>query len=213
MSADLNRAATLAAETLMKYSVKKTPVSVMPILDQMDNVIVISFAEMGKITGVDRKDILPLFGKFRDAVTSIHNGEQYIVAYNSLLPFAMVQRGLARELAHIVMKHKEPTPESAEEAQCFATHLLCPRPLIHSVQATGIRLTEDLLANLTGIFDQALTYTRRIPATSVPAGLNRFVRSQLMPFIVNFFEYYQTVMPSDGSAVADLGTFMEGYEE
>ena len=34
-----------------------------------------------------------------------------------------------------------------------------------------------------------------------------------MPFIVNFFDYYQTVMPKDGSALADLGTFMEGYEE
>ena len=213
MTADFNKAAAMAAETLVKYSVKKTPVSVLPILDQMDNVIVISFAEMGEISGIDRKEILPIFGKFRDAVTSVHNGDQYIVAYNSLLPFAMIQKALARELAHIVLKHKEPSPEAAEEAQCFAAHLLCPRPLIHSIQAIGIRLTEDLIANLTGIFDQTLIQIRHIPGTAVPFSLNRFVRSQMMPFIVNFFDYYQTVRPKDGSALADLGTFMEGYEE
>ena len=213
MTADLDKAAVMAAETLIKYQIKKTPVSPLPILEQMDNVIVISFSEMGDLAGMDRKDVVPLFGKSRDAITSIHGGSSYVVAYNSLLPFAMVQRGLARELAHIILQHKEPSPEAAEEAQCFASHLLCPRPLIHSVKATGIRFTQDLLANLTGVFDQTLHYIRHIPKTNVPPGLNRFVRSQFMPFIVNFFDFYQSVMPQDGSALADLGTFMEGYEE
>lgn len=213
---NLNNAATLAAETLVKYNVRFAPVSPMKILEQMDNVIVISFSEMSEKTGVDRQDILSTFGRIRDAVTSIHEesgSKKYVVAYNRLLPFSMIQRALARELAHIILQHGEPTNETAQEAECFANHLLCPRPLIYSVMATGIRFTEDMLANLTGVFDQALLSIRRNPGTAVPIGLNRFVRSQFMPFILNFLDYYRTVMPADGSAVADLGTFMDGYEE
>ena len=213
MTPDYNAAARAAAETLVRYSIRKAPVSPLPILEQMDNVIVISFAELGDITGMDRKEIAPMFGKNRDAVTSVHGGNKFVVAYNSLLPFGMVQRALAREMAHIILRHEEPSPEAAEEAQCFASHLLCPRPLIHSIQATGIRFTEDLFANLTGVFDQALCNMRHIPGTDVPPGLNRFVRSQFMPFIVNFFEFYQSVMPQDGSALVDLGSFMDGYAE
>ena len=34
-----------------------------------------------------------------------------------------------------------------------------------------------------------------------------------MPFIMNFFDCYRTVMPEDGSAMVDLGTYMDGYQE
>ena len=213
---DLDNAATLAAETLVKYNVRFAPVSPMKILEQMDNVIVISFSELGEKNGVDRRDILSTFGRIRDAVTSIHTqsgSKKIVIAYNRLLPFSLIQRALARELAHIVLQHGDPTEETKQEAECFANHLLCPRPLIHSVTATGIRLTEDMLANLTGVFDQTLISIRHVPGTSVPPGLNRFVRGQFLPFILNFLDYYRTVMPKDGSALADLGTFMDGYKE
>ena len=213
---NLDNAATLAAETLVKFNVKFAPVSPMKILEQMDNVIVISFSEMSERAGVDRRDILSAFGRIRDAITSIHEesgSKKYVVAYNRLLPFSMIQRALARELAHIVLQHGDPTEETAQEAECFANHLLCPRPLIYSIIATGIRFTEDMLANLTGVFDQTLISIRHTPGTNVTPGLNRFVRSQFMPFILNFLDYYRTVMPKDGSAIADLGSFMDGYEE
>lgn len=213
---DYNKAATLAAETLVRYNVRSSPVSPLPILEQMGNVIVISFSEMSDISNVDRSDIVRIFWKNKDAVTSIHteNGKTtYIVAYNSLLPFGVIQRALAREMAHIVMKHEEDNDENEQEAACFAQHLLFPRPLIHTIQATGARLTADLFTNLTGASVQSVVDMRHLPRTEVPSGLNRFVRSQLMPFILNFFEYFQTVMYRDGSALVDLGSFMDGYEE
>ena len=213
MSPDYNTAATRAAETLIKYGIKKAPVSPLQILEQMDNVIITSFAEMcsSGISSCNMKSLLS-----QDAISSVHseNGRTwYVVAYNSLLPFAMVQHALAREMGHIILRHDRNTEESRAEAIVFAQHLLCPRPLIHTVQATGMRLTKDMLAKLTGIFDQCLTCMRRTPGTNVPAATNRFLRGQIMPFALNFFDYYTAALPEDGSAIADFGTFMDGYEE
>ena len=216
MNPDYNKAAVKAAETLIKYGVKTSPVSPLPILEQMDNVIVTSFAEMCDSSGISPCDMKPLFGKNQDAVSSIHteNGKSwYVVAYNSLLPFSMVQHALAREMGHIVLRHEGSSPENSAEAICFAQHLLCPRPLIHAIQATNIRLTTDVLAKLTGIFDQCLSCIRRTPGAAVPSSINRFVRGQFMPFVLNYFDYYVSVLPEDGSAIADFGTYMDEYEE
>ena len=216
MNPDFTNAAIKAAETLIKFGVKTAPVSPLPILEQMDNVIVTSFADMCASSGISPYDMKPLFGKNQDAISSIHSEKGktwYVVAYNSLLPFSMVQHALAREMGHIVLRHEGSSPENSAEAICFAHHLLCPRPLIHAIQATGIRLTTDVLAKLTGVFDQCLTCMRRTPGVAIPSGLNRFVRGQFMPFVLNYFDYYVSVLPEDGSAIADFGTYMDGYEE
>ena len=76
-----------------------------------------------------------------------------------------------------------------------------------------MRFTEDLLGNLTGIYQQPLVYIRKVPGADVPEGLNRFVRNQFMPFIMNFFDYYRQIVPQDGSAIADFGTYMDNYKE
>ena len=211
MTPDYNKAAVKATETLIGYGIKKAPVSPLPILEQMENVIVTSFSDMNESFGD-----LPLFGANIDAVTSIHkeNGTtKYVVAYNNILPFSVIQRALARELGHIVLQHEGTSPENAEEALCFARHLLCPRPLIHAVQSTGIRVTKDLVANLTGIFEQTMVGLRRTPGTDVPAGMNNFVRRQFMPFVISIFDYYRSRMIHDGSALADFGTYMDNYKD
>ena len=216
MKPDYTKAAISAAETLVKYGIKSTPVSPIKILEQMDNVIVTSFSEISDSTGIKRSELLSTLGRNRDAITSVHteNGKTtYVVAYNRLLPFSVVQRALAREMAHIVLNHDDRSPENEKEADCFGMHLLCPRPLIHCIQASGVRVTGDLLANMTGVFDQTVINMRRIPGTDVPPGLNRFIRGQFLPFYMNFFEYYQLIRHEDGSAQVDFGTFMEGYEE
>ena len=216
MMPDYNKAATKAAECLIKYNIHTFPVSPLPILEQMDDVIVVSFAEMSSASGYRKRDIMPLFGKNRDAITSVcsDNGRQsYVVVYDGMLPFPLRQRALARELGHIVLRHTGCSEENTAEALCFAAHFLCPRPLVHAIQATCLHLSVDLLANLTGIFEQFLFSIRRLPGTVVSSGLNRFVRNQCMPFVLNIFEYYQTALPADGSAAVDFGSFMDGYEE
>lgn len=216
MSPDFTRAAVKASEMLIKYSIRSSPVSPLPILQQMDNVLVTSFEEMSEARDIMQSDLLDLFGKRRDAVTSMHEKDGsrfYVVAYNSVLPVYIVQHALARELGHIALGHGTRSEEHEKEALCFASHLLCPRPLIHAIQATNIRLTKDILAQMTGFLEQDLIDLRKTPGTSVPASMNRFIRGQFIPFFVNFFQYFQCVMPDDGSAIADLGTYMDQYEE
>lgn len=219
MKPDYERAATLAAETLIKYGINSAPVMPLPILKRIPGVLVVSYETMSNDMGVDRKCIIDTFGeKNQDAFTSVNivNGKpQYLVTYNQRLSVNLAQRGLARELGHIILGHDGSRPEDVRnaEAKCFAHHLLCPRALIYNIRETGIRLTTEVLGNLTGCYDFCLTCMRRQPAVTIPAELNRAVRDLFMPYIMNFFNYQLYARHKDGSALADFGSYMEGYEE
>lgn len=216
---DYLSAAVKASEVLIQYGICTAPVDPLPILKKWPGVFVVSFAEMSHHLGMDRNDLVSICGsENQDAVTSVHlDGDlvRYVVAYNQQLPLHIVQRALARELGHIALCHDGSRPEDVrnEEARCFAHHLLCPRPLIHAIQAFNLRLTTELLGNVTGCYDYCLSCMRRSPGVPVPPDLNRSVRDQFMPYIQNFFEYYRNASLSDGSALADFGSYMDGYIE
>ena len=219
MKPDYERAAIKAAEILIKHNIRTAPVDPFPILKQTPGVLVMSFQEMSAITNTDRKEIINMFGcSNQDAVTTVFiDGDdvRYIVSYNRMLSVNLFQRARARELGHIVLGHDGSRPEEVrtEEAICFANHLLAPRPLIHAIQSAGIRLTVEVLGNITGCYDHCLSCMRSLPAVNVPAELNRIVRDQFMPYINNFFEFQRHATLKDGSALADFGTFMDGYVE
>lgn len=219
MTPDYEKAATKAAETLIKHNIGTAPITALPILKNTPGVLVKTFAEISEQTNIDRQEILDTLGcKNQDAVTTVFvDGQEvkYVVAYNRLLAAGIVNRALARELGHIILGHDGTRPEKVrnEEAKCFAHHLLCPRPLLHSLQASGIRLTTEAVGNITGFYDYCLSCIRKEPAVHVAAELNRKVRDQFMPYIKNLFEYQRYAMIKDVSAVADLGSYMEGYQE
>ena len=211
---DYIKAATRANELLIKYNVCKTPVSTLPILRKLDNVEVVTFEELERTSGVDPCSIG--FGRCSDAFSMIDtkNGRTtYLVAYNDMLPFTILQRSLSREFGHVALGHTERTKENEDEAQFFARHFVCPRPLVHIMQSISMRITEDLLGNLTGVFHQSIVSIRNSPGVAVPARLNKFVGNQFLPFLLKFYEYYRDVMPKDGSALVDFGTYMDKYEE
>lgn len=219
MKPDYERAAAMAARTLISCGIDSAPVSPLPILKEHPGVLVFSYGDMSNDVGMDRKCVMSAFGeRNQDAITCVNvtdGAPQYIVAYNQQLPTFLSQRALARELGHIVLGHDGSLPEDIrnEEAKCFAHHLLCPRALIHSIQATGLRVTVEVLGNVTGCYDYCLSCMRKIPATHVPADLNRQVRDLFMTYVLNFFDYQRHATHRDGSALADFGTYMDGYEE
>ena len=219
MTPDYESAALKAAEILIRFGIKTAPVDPLPILKQIPGVFVLSFEEMSEISSISRSSLLSMCGELnQDAVTTVNvedNKLRYVVAFNQKLPSFVVQRALARELGHIVLGHDGTKPEEVRtsEAVCFANHLLCPRPLIHSIQSTGIRITTEVLGNLTGCYEYCLSCMRRIPAVHVPPELNRIIRDQFMPYILNFFEYQRIASRKDVSSLADFGTYMDGYEE
>jgi len=219
MTPDYLRAATKAAETLIKFGIDSAPVSPLPILKKTPGVLVVSYQKMSDDMDQDRRCVIDTFGeKNQDAFTSVNlkDGKKlYIVTFNQKLSQVFVQRALARELGHIVLGHDGSRPEDVreEEAKCFANHLLAPRALIHMIQASGLRLTEEVLGSLTECYHHCLSCMRKIPPVTVSPDLNRLVRDQFMQYFKNFFEFQRYAAHADGSALADLGTYMDGYEE
>jgi hypothetical protein len=219
MYANYDRAARKALETLIKYNITASPVSALPILKRIPNVIVISFDNISRETNTNRAAAVTMFGENnQDAVTSVDfTGEKprYIVTYNQQLPLYIIQRALARELAHIVLKHDGSLSdeERMEETKCFAYHFLCPRPLIHTIQAAYVRLTTSALNNLTGCDENSLVKIRSLPVVRVAPELNRIVRDNFMDYAINFINFQRNASRYDMSAVADLGSYMDGYEE
>ena len=219
MTPDYEKAATNAVETLIKHNITSSPISPLPILKNTPNVLAVNFSDIGFFLGKERRHMISMFGDHnQDAVTFVdivNDKKHYIVTYNQQLPYALIQRSLARELAHIILGHDGSLPEEIrnEEARCFAHHLICPRPLIHLVQASNIRMTVEVLGNLTGCYDRCIASMRRLPAAHVPADLNRKLAEMFHKYFSNFFEFQRVLALDDGSALADIGSYMEGYEE
>lgn len=216
---DYEQAAIKAAETLIKHRISAAPVLAMPILKTMRGVLVLSFDEMAETVGTAREDIVTLFGEEnQDAVTIVQPGNgtlRYVVAYNQRLPVYLLQRALARELGHIVLHHDGSRPEEVRlaEAQCFARHLICPRPVIHAVQASGIPITVELIGSVTGCYKRCIEGMQKTPGAHVPPELNRIIKEQFADYIDNFLSYARIVKNDDHSERADFGTYMDNYEE
>ena len=219
MTPDYNRAAVAAMEMLVKHGITSAPVDPLPVFKYAPGVLVLSFTEMSNQIGIDRDNLLTSFEtENHDAVTSLHfdNGKiRYLVTYNQRLPMYLLQRALARELGHIVLGHDGSRPESVRmaEAYTFAHHFLCPRPLIHAIQESGIPFTVEVLGAMTGCYERCLQGMRKTPPVHVSAELNRKVKEQFKDYISNFLDFEYFLSKSDESMLADFGTYMDGYEE
>ena len=219
MTPDYRKAAIKAMETLIQYKIGTAPIDPLPILKQIPGVLVLTFQEMSEQTHINRNEILDKLGcENQDALTTVFvkgSDLKYVVTYNRLLSEGIINRALARELGHIVLAHDGTKPEQVrnDEARCFAHHLLCPRPLLYSLQQSGIKLTVETLGNITGFYDYCLSCIRKQPSVIIPAELNRKVKEQFLPYIMNMIEYMRYASTQDDSALADLGSYMEGYEE
>ena len=219
MTPDYDRAATAAAEILIKYGISTAPVDPIPIFKKAEGFNVITFAEMSRMIGVDRSDLLSSFdASNHDAVSSVYmkNGRpHYLVAYNMRLPAYLIQRALAREMGHIVLGHDGSRPEEVRNAEAiaFANHLLCPRALIQAIRESGTKITVEVLGNTTGCYERCLVCMRHLPATHVPAELNRKIRAQFQDYISEFLDFQSYLSQGDDSMIANFGTFMDGYEE
>ena len=219
MNPDFDRAATAAAEILIKYGISTAPVDPIPIFKKAHGFNVVTFTEMSQMIGMSRQDLVSTFeAENHDAVTSVYIKDghpHYLVAYNMRLPQYIVHRALAREMGHIVLGHDGSRPDDVRnaEALCFAHHLLCPRPLIHAIQESGAKITVEVLGNTTGCYERCLIGMRRTPATHVPPELNRKVRDQFADYISEFLDFQSYLSQGDDSMIANFGTFMDGYEE
>lgn len=218
MNPDFNKAATMAMETLIKNRITETPIDSLSILLKYPGVRVMSFTKFATQTGVDRSDLIPLFGANQDAATFNLDmnieGVEYVVVYNMRLPYEIIMRGVARELGHIVLGHNgvTRTPEVRKaEAVCFAHHLISPRPVIRMLQ-DAIPLTMNVLTATTGCSEECVDEMRDIPGAHVAPEINRQVKELFARGITEYISFYNAAKKEDKSPLIDFGTFMENYE-
>ena len=216
---DYDRAATAAMRLLLDRANPETPVRSMDILLNYPRVRVIPYTSAALQTGMERHELIPLFGNAEAALFKMDMPElsdvDYVVFYNMLLPDEVVRRGVARELGHIVLGHDGSTRSKEArmaEALCFAHHLLTPRPIINILQRSG-PVTLNMLVETTGCSESCVEEMRTIPSASVPAELNREVEALYAPRMREYIEYHRGHIAADHSPVIDFGSYMTGYEE
>ena len=217
---DYDRAASAAMQILIDNNITETPVNPLPILLNYPSVRVLPYTKMASDAGIDRQDLVPIFGN-QDAAT-FHlnlpdlNDVRYVVVYNMRLPFEIIWRAVARELGHIVLGHDgvtRPMDVRMQEALCFAHHLISPRPVFRLLQDAGLSLTMNVLTNTTGCSDECVDDLRQIPGAHVDPELNRRVRALFAPHLLEYVSFHQSANKKDRSPVLDLGSFMDNYEE
>lgn len=217
---DFDRAASAAMQILIDNNITETPVNPLPILLNYPGVRVLPYTKMASDAGMDRQDLVPIFGN-QDAAT-FHldlpglDGVRYVVVYNMRLPFEIIWRAVARELGHIVLGHDgvtRPMEVRMQEALCFAHHLISPRPVLRILQDAGLSLTMNVLTDTTGCSDACVDDLRRIPGARVAPDLNRRVRALFAPHLLEYVSFHISANKKDLSPVLDLGTFMDNYEE
>ena len=218
MTPDYARAAAAASETLIKYAISSAPVDPLPVLKKYPGVLVVSYQDFSDDVQQDRACLISMFGDNQDAFTTVYmvSGQpHYLVTYNARLPIYIIQRALARELGHIVLRHDGSLPEDVrnEEAKAFSHYFLIPRALIHAVRSAGLPVTPEILHNLTGCNDYCLSCLGRLPAVSVSPDLNRAVRDQFHRYVSEYLLFHRSAALHHAGAPADLGSYMEGYEE
>lgn len=217
---DYDLAATKAMGILIDNHITETPINPLPIMLSYPGVRVMPFTRMADEAGVDRDDLVALFGANQDAAT-FHLGlsipdVRYVVIYNMRLPFEIIWRGIARELGHIVLGHDgvtRPAEVRMAEALCFAHHLLSPRPVLRLIQESDTPLTLSVLAHTTGCSEECVEDMQAIPGAHVPAEMNRQIREQFSRGIREYLRFHSASPRPDKSPVVDLGTFMDNYEE
>lgn len=219
MTTDYERAAIKAAETIITHRVTTGPIDPVIVLKTIPDCLVISYAEMALQMELDRENLLQSISpENHDAMSfarEINGKVLRFIVFNQRLPQYLIQRGLARELGHIILGHDGSRPEivRVEEAQTFAYHFLCPRALVHAIQSSGIRFSIEVLGNATGCFERCLAGMRHTPGVHVPPELNRLIKDQFADYLHNFLDYQSFVSQKDESRDADFGTYMDGYEE
>ena len=219
MKADFDRAATLAMEMLIANEITETPIDSFSLLLKYPGVRVVSFTHFATQAGIDRHDLIPLFGKNQDAATfnldmNIEN-VKYVVVYNMRLPYEIIHRGVARELGHIVLGHDgvtRPTEVRMQEALCFAHHLISPRPVIQMLRE-AVPLTMNVLTATVGCSDECVDELRTIPGAHVPAELNRKVKEMFERGINEYIRFYRAAQKEDHTPLIDFGSYMDNYTE
>lgn len=221
MLPDYDRAATLAAETLITQRINRLPVQPEKIIPTIPNTVLVPYADAARIMNISREDVLVMTDPAKDAVTyvlNLSNGQHYYaVAYNAKKPFDRLRFTLAHELGHILCGHIGVKEESVREAEAdhFARHLLVPRAFSALLRRRGIPPIDTNFFNVAGC--TPLMLQRLITdahASHIDKHLNRKLREQFIDYLDYLLDNdYLVKEASENDHILPHTNHMEGYEE
>lgn len=153
----LERAAAMAYRVLIRRGVSSLPVEPLPILAACRHTVVWSDVTAAERLGVPIEAFLRQMGDAEAVTFRQIRGEEtrYLVVYREGGNPARLRFTLAHELGHRLL-HRGDEGEKEAEADCFASHLLCPRPTMQRLCARDGGLTVEQAAALAYVSPSAV---------------------------------------------------------
>lgn len=221
MEPDYDKAATLAAQTLIEKGICRLPVKPEEIIPTVPNCVLVPYADVARVINVSRDDVLIMFDPAKDAVTyvlNLSNGRRYyVVAYNQRKPFDRLRFTLAHELGHILCGHIGVKEESVREAEAdhFARHLLVPRAFSAMLRRRNIPPIDTNFFNVVGCTPLML---ERMITDAQPSHVDKHLNRKLREMFIDYLDY----LLDNGLLVKNPGPedhllpgtkHMDGYED
>lgn len=144
------RPAEMAYRSLLRLQMDTLPIDPLQMLQKCRNTVVYTERQMKEILDFSEAE-LAVYMKEKDAFTfrmaDSKGLNRYIVCYASRGNQTRLRFTLAHELGHIVLGHMGKGDREEREADCFASHLLCPRPILEELLRT-VALDRPMLERL-----------------------------------------------------------------
>lgn len=145
--ADLSRAAMMAYRVLLARQVHAVPVDPLPMLRACRRLSVMSYDEAAELLDLPSDAFARRCSEAEAFVLRDDRGRSVLVYRQDGNP-ARLRFTLAHELGHIVLGHQDSAPAREREADCFASHLLCPRPVLYAARRSDPAFTPEKAARL-----------------------------------------------------------------
>lgn len=205
---DCITAATQALRALNKFKISRTPIYPQQILQ---------LSSLATVVTLEREAELKINALLAHSETRRKDGSLHHLFYVSRnAPIGHLSLKLAEQIGHIYLGHSVDRLDEAahREAECFAVHLLFPRPMIKLLMERGYRFTDESFAAIFGFCDWCLDSIEKAPKVTVSPELNRLVKEQFEPY-VNVLEELGClrIRTQAGDRELDLSRYMSGYEE
>lgn len=125
---DLHRAERMALRVLAARRITALPVEPLSLLHACRDTVVLTLDEASDRLDQPGSQLERLFDR-ADAVT-MRCAEKYLIIYRPGGNPARLRFTLAHELGHRLLGHEGADPAEEREADHFASHLLCPEPVL-----------------------------------------------------------------------------------
>ena len=216
---DCTTAATQAARALIKFNISRTPIYPQQILQASKYATMISFGDKSEIERVvgtnalitqEHEDLV-----WTSALVAEDKTEHYLFTVNRYAPMGKLKLAIAVELGHIYLGHgfnMMGSEKATMEAECFAIHLIFPRPLIKLLQERGVVLTKEMFSRIFGDCEWCLDSIIQSKPVRISPELNRLVKEQFTPYVDRLDDIGIFMIDKQGEEL-DLSRYMKGYEE